>query len=106
MNTLYACWCRDGADAARLRDEHLAAHLAHIEANLDRYAVAGPLKDEGGTNGSLLIVKATSREDARAFLEADPYFHAGIWPTIAIEPFCAVAGDWVGGAAWKGARSG
>ena len=105
MTTLYACWCRDSPDAARLRDEHLAAHLAHIEANLDRYAVAGPLKDKTETHGSLLIVKADNRDDAHAFLQTDPYARAGVWQNVEIEPFLGVAGDWVGGAAWKRRRS-
>ena len=104
MSTLYACWCRDGADARRLREDHLAAHLAHIEEHLGRYAIAGPLKDSIGTYGSLLIVLAESRDDARAFLQTDPYARAGVWMDVEIEPFLGVAGDWVGGAAWKRGR--
>jgi len=97
----YACWCRDVPGSAPKRAQFAAAHLAHVEANVDRYMVAGPLKDGEVTVGSLLVVQADSVEDARNFLSADPYFAADIWESIDVESFMAVAGDWVGGIAWK-----
>lgn len=98
---LFAFHCRDGEAGAALRESHLAAHLAHVEAHLSDYAVAGPLKHEGRTVGSLLIVKARDMAQARRTFEADPYFIAGVWQSIRAEEFAGVAGDWVGGAAWK-----
>jgi uncharacterized protein YciI len=98
---LFAFRCLDRAGSADLRSAALAAHLAHIEAHIDDYAVAGPLKDGERTIGSLLVIKAADTVEARARFEADPYFAAGIWATITSEEFRAVAGDWVGGAAWK-----
>ena len=98
---LFAFRCLDGKDSARLREAALAAHLAHVEAHIDEYAVAGPLKEGERTIGSLLVIKAADAAEARARLEADPYFAAGVWDSIAGEEFLAVAGDWVGGAAWK-----
>ena len=99
--TLFAFHCTDGERGVMLRERHLAAHLAHIEAHLDRYAVAGPLKSGDAVKGSLLVVKAQDEEGARSFFEEDPYFHAGVWQAIRVEEFAAVAGEWVGGAAWK-----
>lgn len=96
---LYACWCRDVPRSAAARAEHLHAHLAHVEAHLERYAVAGPLKDGEATVGSLLVIEAESAADARAFLAADPY--AAVWEHVEVAEFRAVAGKWVGGAAWK-----
>lgn len=98
---LFAFRCIDSAGSAPLRAAALAAHLAHIEAHIDRYAVAGPLKEGERTVGSLLIIKAGDPVEARTRLEADPYFGAGVWATITCEEFRAVAGDWVGGATWK-----
>lgn len=98
---LFAFCCRDGANGAALRAELLAAHLAHVEAHIDYYAVAGPLSDGERTAGSLLVIKANDAGEARARLEADPYFSGGVWAAITCEEFRAVAGDWVGGAAWK-----
>ena len=103
---LFAFHCRDGENAAALRERDLQAHLDHVEANIDRYAVAGPLKRGEDTVGSLLVLKGESEDDARAFFERDPYFIAGVWQAIRVDEFLSVAGDWVGGAAWKAAKSG
>ena len=101
MSKFYAIIARDKPGAASMRMEKLKEHLAHVEGSLDRLAVAGPLRDEAGAfTGSLLIVKAESEADARALLEADPYYRAGIWNDIDVRAFGAVAGDWVGGKTW------
>jgi uncharacterized protein len=98
---LFTIIAEDATNSVILRARHLDAHLAHVEAHLERYAVAGPLHDANGLiTGSLLIVKAESIADARAFLEIDPYFVANVWRSIDIRAFNAVAGDWVGGKAW------
>lgn len=101
MSGLYAIVTRDKPGAGAVRKEKLMQHLAHVEKVLDRIAVAGPLRDDAGNFvGSLLVVKAESVEDARAFLEQDPYFRADIWDRIEISAFNAAAGDWVGGKTW------
>lgn len=98
---LFAFHCRDGEHSPKLREDFLQRHLDHVEANIERYAVAGPLKDGDETIGSLLIIRASSMEDARAFFEADPYFDAGVWQAIRVSQFHGVAGEWVGGVTWK-----
>jgi uncharacterized protein YciI len=98
---LFAFYCRDGADGPRLREQFLHDHLAHVEAHIADYAIAGPLKDGEETIGSLLVIKAGDAAEARAKFEADPYFAAGIWQSVQTGAFMGVAGDWVGGAAWK-----
>ena len=45
---LVKCTDRDGDDVDDLREEHMAGHLAHIEAIVDHIATAGPLKDAAG----------------------------------------------------------
>jgi uncharacterized protein YciI len=101
MSSLYAIIADDAPGSAAPRTAHLAAHLAHVETVLDRIAVAGPLRDAAGAMvGSLLIVHAETEADARAFLEADPYFAAGVWGSIRIQPFRASAGGWIGGKGW------
>ncbi len=99
--TLFAFYCRDGVNAAALREQFLAQHLAHIEAHIDDFAVAGPLKDNGETVGSLVVLKAEDEAEARAKFEADPYHAAGVWQSVHTTQFLGVAGEWVGGAAWK-----
>jgi uncharacterized protein YciI len=98
---LFAFRCLDGPGSAARREAALAAHLAYVEEHMDQYAVAGPLIEGEHMVGSLLIIKASDAAEARARLEADPYFTAGVWANITCEEFRAVAGDWVGGAAWK-----
>lgn len=101
MSKFYAIITHDKPGSAAIRMEKLKLHLAHVEANLDRLAVAGPLRDEDGNfTGSLLVVKAESEAEARAQIEADPYFAADIWSDIEIRAFNAAAGDWVGGKTW------
>jgi hypothetical protein len=101
MQKLYAVITEDAPGAAALRTEHLQAHLAHMQAVIGHFALAGPLKDESGVpTGSLLIVKATTAEVARALVEQDPYFAAGVWARLRVEAFTAAAGDWIGGTTW------
>lgn len=99
--TLFAFYCIDNERGESLRERLLKDHLAHVEAHIDDYAVAGPLKDDGRTVGSLLVIKAETEEEARAIFEADPYFAAGLWDSVRTSQFLGVAGDWVGGIAWR-----
>ncbi|MFN6934811.1 MAG: YciI family protein [Tsuneonella sp.] len=101
MTRLYAIVARDHPNMMPTRMKHLKEHLAYTEAGMDRLAVAGPLRDnEGQISGSMLVVRAESIPDARALLEMDPYFKAGIWADIQISEFNAAAGSWVGGKTW------
>ena len=99
---LYAIHALDGPGGGDKRSTHLAAHLAHVEARIDRYFVAGPLKNAAGvTIGSMLVVEASDDADARAFLAEDPYAAVELCDSIHVSAFAAVAGSSVGGAAWK-----
>jgi hypothetical protein len=97
----FAFYCRDGEQSAELRERFLSDHLAHVEAHIGDYAVAGPLKQDGETVGSMLVIKGEDEAEARAIFEADPYYGAGVWQSVRASEFLGVAGDWVGGAAWK-----
>ncbi|MFO0335596.1 MAG: YciI family protein, partial [Pseudomonadota bacterium] len=72
---------RDAPGSDAPRRQHLDAHLAHVERVIDRILVAGPLRDpsSGATVGSLLVVDVPDAAAARAFIEADPYYAAGVW---------------------------
>lgn len=99
--TLFAYFCIDCADSEARRADLLEAHLAHVEAHIEDFAIAGPLKHGDRTIGSLIVIKASDEAEARAKFEADPYFAGGVWESITSSRFLGVAGDWVGGAAWK-----
>jgi uncharacterized protein YciI len=98
----YSISCVDGPEGARLRVEHMKAHLAHIDTVIGDILIAGPVQDkDGGANvASLLVIQAESAAAARAWLERDPYYKAGVWKSIEIAPFKPVAGTWIGGKTW------
>ncbi|QMW22537.1 YciI family protein [Sandaracinobacteroides saxicola] len=101
---MYMVICQDdgGSAAVTQRATLLQAHLAHVEANMAHYAVAGPLLDEAGrVTGSLLILDVATLAEAEAVMAGDPYSHAPIWRSVTYARFRGVAGNWVGGAAWK-----
>jgi len=100
--TTVAVLCHDGPDALPKRKAAAQAHLRWIESMLGHIALAGPMYSDDGSQmtGSLYIFRTTSREQARAWLESDPYFAAGFWATIEYRPFLPAAGDLVGGTAW------
>lgn len=76
---------------ARLRAEHLTA----IRALRPQIRLAGPCRDAAGRHsGSLLIVEAESAAAARALIEADPFFAAGVFRQIEVLPFIPATGDW------------
>ena len=97
---LFLFYCRDGENGAALRKHWRDAHLAHIERNIGDIALAGPLKHDDATIGSLLILRAGDESAARALFESDPYFQAGVWQSIRTEQFDGLAGDFVGGIRW------
>lgn len=98
---MIAVWAEDAAGADAARASELGAHLAHIEAVMAQIFVAGPLLDGvGQVVGSMLVFDVPDEAAARAMMEADPYFRAGVWGRISYRPYKAVAGLWVGGKTW------
>lgn len=74
----YAVLFEDHADKAEARTNHMAAHLAFLEANAEAIVAAGPLfsADTPAGAGGLWIVEAESAEAVMELVEADPF-----WPT-------------------------
>jgi hypothetical protein len=101
MSELYAIVCRDKADTKPVRMAGLKEHLSHLDEVFDRVSLACPLHGEdGGFAGSLLVISATDKADAEAFIAADPYYKAGIWESVEISRLGVKAGSWVGGKPW------
>ncbi|MCB5364286.1 hypothetical protein H0484_11055 [Pusillimonas sp. CC-YST705] len=70
-----------------------AAHRQYVEQHSDRIFMGGPLLDDSGSRriGSLLVLKATSRAEAQAFLDAEPYNLNGVFESVVIRAFeCVV----------------
>ena len=101
--TMVTCRDKPGADIARIRQEILPEHLAHIEKTIGGIMVAGPIFTADGKSvcGSLLIYKTDNQQKAQEMLEADPYYKADIWQKISYNVFYGAAGDAVGGLSYK-----
>ena len=71
----------DKPGTAALRAATRAAHVAYLEANLDKLIGAGAqLSDDGETAlGSLYLLATDSRAEAEAFVDADPFMTSGVF---------------------------
>jgi uncharacterized protein YciI len=104
--TVYAILAEDDPVMAHVREAALGEHLAFVEANFERYAVAGPLLEEtGAMTRSLFVIYADSEAEARAFMADDPYMAGGLYGAIEYRRFTPAAGDWIGGVIWDPAVS-
>lgn len=87
---LFAVLCTDKPNALQVR---MDARPAHVEFLNDlnakgTLAFAGPFLDDAGKpNGSLVVLKAETIEDARAIAAADPYAKAGLFANVDIKPW-------------------
>lgn len=102
MSGLYTIVCRDKSGSKPTRMALLNDHITHIDTVFDRIKIAAPLRDDADEafTGALLVITATSIADARAFIEADPYFKAEIWESVQIDKLGMSAGEWIGGKPW------
>jgi uncharacterized protein YciI len=96
---LYAIIGRDGPDALAIRRRVRSEHLARARALLEegRIVIAGPFpaidsSDPGpaGFAGSLIVAEFDSLDEARAWVEADPYVTEGVFESFEVQPFLKV----------------
>ena len=99
---LVQCTDRRGDDVTVLREEHMVGHMRHIESIVEHIAMAGPLKDDEGEQvvGSFLAYKTDDLNQAKAWLEGDPYAQSGIWETVEWSRLVLAAGVLAGGVTW------
>lgn len=92
----------DVEDSAQIREEHLSAHLNYIETILHKIEVGGPLNTEKNPEytSSAIIYRVETEAEARALLENDPYYQAGLYASTLLKQFKPVVGNWVGGKSW------
>jgi uncharacterized protein len=83
---LWIIFCVDKDGAGALRDQYLDAHRDYLGRNAERLFFSGPHLSDDGTRqiGSVFIVKAGSRHDAQAFLEAEDLYQAGVFEFVTI----------------------
>ena len=76
----------DGPEGQTRRKIHRAAHLANLDP-LDRQGrvlLAGPFTDLAG---SLIVIEATSIEEAKQIAQDDPYTVHGVFERVEVHPF-------------------
>ncbi len=79
----------DGPDGQAKRKIHRSAHLARLEPlnTQGRVILAGPLTDQ---TGSLIVIEATSQEEAEQFAREDPYTVHGVFERVEVHPFLQI----------------
>ena len=86
----FAFLCQDKPDSLQLRTDTRPAHLEWLNKinGEGTLAFAGPFLDgDGKANGSLVVVKAGTLEEAKAISAADPYAKAGLFASVDIRPW-------------------
>ena len=86
MQTIYVIIGHDAPDAKDKRPQHRPAHLRHLEplAKAGQVILAGPFTDG---SGSMIIVKAESREEVWQMVARDPYVQHGVFNHVEVKPF-------------------
>lgn len=93
---LYAIIGHEAPDGLEKRKKVRVEHLSRIQAMVDdgRIVAAGPMPaidspDPGpaGFSGSLIIAEFDCLEDARAWINADPYVTHGVFESVDVRPF-------------------
>ncbi|MGI9263260.1 MAG: YciI family protein [Woeseiaceae bacterium] len=97
----------DAEGSAETREQALDGHLEYMEKHCDRYLVAGPLREPGGSSliGSFFLLIADDEADARQFLSGDPYMQSEMYAEVKIMSATPAAGRWMGGVIWDSAES-
>jgi uncharacterized protein YciI len=79
----------DGPDGQAKRQALRPAHLERLKRleSEGKLVLAGPFSDR---SGSLIIIEADSIEEARAFIQKDPYVEQGVFEKVEVRPFTQV----------------
>lgn len=86
---LFAIICNDKPGGLAIRKENRPEHLAYLKGLGDRLKFAGPFlsEDQETMNGSLIVVEASSPQDARRIADGDPFAQAGVFASVEIRPW-------------------
>jgi len=77
--------CIDKPGQPDLRQANRPDHLDYLGEHTDRIVAAGPtLGDDGGPNGSVLIMEFDDAGAAQAFADGDPYAKAGVFESVTV----------------------
>jgi len=96
---LWAISRKAAPDFAARREQGLQAHLDYLKSQKGILVLSGATLSDDGTEatGSLLIVNVDSRDEAKAFVDRDPFQKAGLFTNVTITRMRK--GQWNPGAA-------
>jgi uncharacterized protein len=82
----YVIYTRDKPDCGAIRDKYRAAHWSYLESRGDVLWASGGLFEQGASRaiGGLIIVDVETREQAEAFMLADPFAKAELFDRVEI----------------------
>ena len=83
---LWIISCTDKPNTAAPRAANLQPHRDYLQSQKGILVLAGATQNDDGTEaiGSLFIVNANSRAEAKAFSDGDPFTQAGVFASITI----------------------
>lgn len=76
----------DAPGCAELRSRLRPEHLDYLEANKALLLACGAKLDDAGqsASGGLYLLAVESRDEAQAFIEADPFFRGKLFERVAV----------------------
>jgi uncharacterized protein YciI len=82
----YAIITFDKPGSAAVRGDNRDRHLAYLKQNQHRLLAAGAmLHDDGGTGeGGVILLDTDVRDEAEAFIAADPYTQAALFEKVIV----------------------
>jgi uncharacterized protein len=86
---LYALICTDKPSSLATRKAKRPEHVAYLKSLGDTLKLAGPFAEADGEtmNGSLVVIEASSLQEAKEIAAGDPYAKAGLFASVEIRPW-------------------
>lgn len=78
--------CHDTPDGKEARALHLEAHRTYLKAEGSPLRLAGPMGAGDRPGGTFLVLAVDDPAEARRFVEGDPFYAAGVFEEISIQP--------------------
>ena len=83
---LWAISCVDKPNTAAIRDQFVQPHREYLQSQKSILVLAGATQSDDGklATGSLFVLNAGSRAEAKAFSDGDPFTRNGVFASVTI----------------------
>lgn len=85
----FQIFCLDDPQKAEVRKANLIDHVRYMLKHLDNVVYGGPLKSQpsgGASIGTAYVLRYTRRKEVDRFLENEPFYRAGLFKTVLVQP--------------------